>query len=255
MTKEERSEIAIEHVSQMARKYNNSINDSIEFSHVYRGKDIKGKILKPIIYVKPYTSEKAVFVYSVVDEGNTCLLNFASYKRPGGGFIKGSMAQEEALCHASTLYNVISDDKFKDEYEYNNKHLNKNLYENFAIFTPDIIFEDERHIGYRVNVLTVPAPNKKAYNGKSMEKYERVLTERIDYVLDVMKREHQSTLILGAFGCGVFGNNPYMVASVFKKLIETKYLNDFEMIIFAIPDENGYNFNEFKKVFAGWNED
>ena len=255
MTKEERSKIAIEHVSQMAHKYETKISDSVKNSRIYRGANVKGIKSKPIIYVEDSTAEDAVFKYAKIYDDSLCLLNFASYKHPGGGFIKGSIAQEEAICHASTLYNILSDEKFEEEYEYNNKHLNENLYEDFAIFTPDVAFEDEQNRAYYANVLTVPAPNKKAYNGKSIEKYERVLAERIDYILNIMKCEHQSTLILGAFGCGVFGNNPYMVASIFKRLIESKYLNDFKEIIFAIPNKDGYNFNEFEKVFSHWNDE
>ena len=243
MTKEERSIIAVNHISQMSHKYESNINDSIKNSHVYRGTNVKGIDSKPIIYLEDCTSEDAVFKHAELYNDSLCLLNFASYKHPGGGFIKGSIAQEEAICHASTLYNILSDEKFEEEYEYNNNHLNENLYDDFAIFTPDVIFEDEHNRVYYTNVLTVPAPNRMAYKGKSMEKYVRVLTGRIDYLLNVMKCEHQRTLILGAFGCGVFGNNPYMVASIFEKLIKSKYSNDFEEIIFAIPNKDGYNFN------------
>lgn len=48
-----------------------------------------------------------------------CVLNFASYKKPGGGFINGAIAQEESICHDSTLFNVISSEKFESYYEDN----------------------------------------------------------------------------------------------------------------------------------------
>lgn len=37
------------------------------------------------------------------DNQKMAVLNFASYKNPGGMFIKGSKAQEECLCHESFL--------------------------------------------------------------------------------------------------------------------------------------------------------
>ena len=50
---------------------------------------------------------------------NIGILNFASYKNPGGMFLRGSTAQEEALCHESTLYNVLI--KFNDTYYKSNR--------------------------------------------------------------------------------------------------------------------------------------
>lgn len=70
-------------------------------------------------------------------EGKTCVLNFASFKNPGGGFLKGAVAQEEYLCQNSTLYNVLS--KFPAYYEQNRLNTNDALYWNRAVYSPSII--------------------------------------------------------------------------------------------------------------------
>lgn len=70
-------------------------------------------------------------------EGKTCVLNFASFKNPGGGFLKGTIAQEEYLCQNSTLYNVLS--QFTSYYEKNRLNTNDALYWNRAIYSPGIV--------------------------------------------------------------------------------------------------------------------
>ena len=61
---------------------------------------------------------------------------------------------------------------------------------------------------------------------------------------------YTETLILGAYGCGVFGQDPRQVANIFKLYL--KNINcSFERVIFAIPESpNNKNLKEFKKVFG-----
>ena len=64
----------------------------------------------------------------------------------------------------------------------------------------------------------------------------------------IAKEEEVNTLILGAWGCGVFGNDAEFVANSFKKELEEYYADTFENIIFAIP--GGTNYMVFKRVFG-----
>ena len=139
--------------------------------------------------------------------------------------------------------------------------MNKSLYSNFGIFTPNVIFDpypDTDHDNYvtKAHVITVPAPNISAYKEHMGKAYDPevafvTMTERIKFVLDIAKREKCRELILGAFGCGVFGNDPKVVASLFKDMLtREQYEGCFDKVIFAIPksDKNN-NYNEFLKVF------
>ena len=57
------------------------------------------------------------------------------------------------------------------------------------------------------------------------------------------------TLILGAFGCGVFKQDPEQVALIFDEFLSTDFENVFETVIFAIPDRNSKNYKAFERVF------
>ena len=150
------------------------------------------------------------------------------------------MAQEEAICHSSFLYNVLSE--FTDSYYYwnlNNK--NRGLYLNRALYSPNVLFEDE----YYCDVITCASPNWSAFRRSdtaSREENEQVLRSRLKFILDIAKDNEVSTLILGAIGCGVFKQDPELVASIFKEYIKTEY-KCFDKVIFAVPKSKGSDKN------------
>ena len=201
------------------------------------------------IIVDDIDSVSAIFKYNT--KGKTTILNFASYKNPGGGFINGSKAQEECLCHNSFLYNVLKEYE-NTFYEWNRKHLNKSLYLNRALYSKNILFfNDKTNEKTYCDVITCPAPNKKAaqeYSKITNKENYKVLEDRIRFVLEIAKENEVETLILGAFGCGVFGQDSREVATIFKKLIHNDYANVFKKIIFAIPSGNN-NYMNFKNIF------
>lgn len=192
-------------------------------------------------------------VYSVVrhsaEAKNLGVLNFASFKRPGGGFLDGAMAQEEALCHSSDLYSILS--QMTVFYETNKSYLNRSLYVDRGLYTPGVIFE-RGLTRCTANVITVAAPNKAAamcYKGVSSAENSRVLYSRLDFVLNIAVAHDIDVLILGAFGCGVFGQDATEVAEMFKMLLTERYMNCFEKVIFAIPNGRDGNLEAFRKVY------
>lgn len=181
---------------------------------------------------------------------STAVLNFSSYKNPGGMFLNGSKAQEECLCHESFLYNVLS--QFVLEfYDWNNLHKNKALYLNRGLFSPDIwFFRENSHV--ECSVITCAAPNKSAaqkYQNVSDEENTKILRSRIKFVLDMAKDNNVSTLILGAYGCGVFGQDATEVANIFKEYLTTTH-KYFDTVVFAVPSGRDGNYEKFVKVFV-----
>jgi len=183
------------------------------------------------------------------ESDSVTVLNFASAKNPGGGFIGGAIAQEECIARSSMLYPCLM--KFfplKDHYFEINRTWSANrerhLYSNCAIFSPrvPVIKTDTRdatHLDspYTCSVITIPAPNTGVYrsaNEKDDINIENVLRERIDRVLSIALVHEAKDLVLGAFGCGVFRNNPFVVATIFKTLLDGKFQSCFRTAHFAI---------------------
>ena len=102
-------------------------------------------------------------------------------------------------------------------------------------------------------MLTCASPNLTAarkYCNVSDATNTDVLVSRCDYVLDILAEQGADVIILGAFGCGVFGQDPFEVATIFKDLISNKYEGVFSKVVFAIPQGKNGNLDEFRKVFA-----
>lgn len=238
--KDELAKKAVTHTKEMSKKYKSEIALSIENTKFYdRQPDLETSGDLPKIEVVDLDSVSAIHKYS---SENMAVLNFASYKFPGGGFMRGSSAQEEALCQHSYLYNVISDFD-KTVYEWNRNNLNKGMYLNRGLYSPDVMFDDRT----KCSVITVPAPNKSVmlkYGNFTEEENAKALLHRVKLVVDIAEENNVKTLILGAFGCGVFKQDPFEVATLFKKALGG---SSFERVIFAIP--RGANYNTFKGIF------
>lgn len=250
--KEERAKIAKKHTEEMNLKYSAEISNCAGFTTIYDDDNVKLDIEFEIndnqeIIVEDLDSVSAILKYS--DECYSAVLNFASYKNPGGRFIDGSKAQEECLCHESFLYNVLN--RFAIVYyAWNDKNKNKALYLNRALYSPNVIFERDDELK-KCNVITCAAPNKSAaqkYCNVSSKENSAILRDRIRFVLDIAKKSGVKTLILGAFGCGVFGQNPKEVVSIFKEYLLGEY-KIFNKVIFAVPNGQDGNYSSFKETF------
>ncbi len=245
--KKDRAELAIKHTKRMETQYASDIAKCVKKTETYSHHVPKTNRNKNTqILVVDMDTVKAGYTYN---EGIVALLNFASYKEPGGLFLNGSKAQEECLCHASYLYNVLR--KFETFYSWNNQHKNKALYLNRALYSPNILFQYGDST-FNCDVITCAAPNKSAaqeYCKVSDEENKKALESRIKFILDIAAFHNVDTLILGAYGCGVFGQDPTETAMIFKNCLNTSHKNRFSKVVFAVPDGNNDNLRAFKQVF------
>lgn len=215
-----------------------------------RDKTIPGKNEKTEIVVQNASTIAAILHYN--DKLKTAVLNFASAKNPGGGFMGGAVAQEESLARSSSLY--ASQTKETTLYDFNRKQ-SSFLYSDYMIYSPGVVFwmNDEGELldpPVMVDVITSPAPNKGAMlqhgRKKEIDNIESVFKNRMDKVLALAASKDVERIVLGAWGCGVFRNEYEDVASWFAEIIENKYRNTFKQIVFAIY---GRKNDESVKIF------
>ncbi len=177
-------------------------------------------------------------------------LNFASAKNPGGGFLSGAQAQEEALTRASGLYPCLL---AQPSYYQSNRTNASCLYLDLLIHSPQVPFfrNDEGELiesPFLVNVVTAPAPNAGAIHKNEPLRAVEIqpcLQRRAELVLRALAISKVESLVLGAWGCGVFRNDPYKVAACFASLIgaNREYARHFKKIVFAIYDPSGKSEN------------
>jgi uncharacterized protein (TIGR02452 family) len=219
-----------------------------------KGAKSENKTFKTTIEAKNCTTIEALLQEDVTSK--IAILNFASAKNPGGGFLGGAVAQEESLARSSSLYATLT----KDMKMYaHNRAQSSFLYSDYLIYSPDVLFwldDDGNFLEKPVlaDVITSPAPNKGAMlqNNRPDEiaQIEKVLYARMEKVLTIAQMQKVETLILGAWGCGVFRNEPETVALLFKKIIQEKFPTAFNRIVFAVYDtsEKQLNFKAFDTI-------
>ncbi|WP_405824928.1 TIGR02452 family protein [Streptomyces sp. NBC_01390] len=174
--------------------------------------------------------------------GPVAVLNFSSARNPGGGYLNGAQAQEEALCRASALYACLTE--VREFYDHHRTHRDP-FYTDRVIHSPGVpVFRDDRgrllDVPYKAGFLTSAAPNAGVVRRTSPDRaanLPQALASRAERVLETAATEGYRRLVLGAWGCGVFQNDPATVATTFRNLlVGGRFEGRFEKIVFAILD-------------------
>lgn len=176
----------------------------------------------------------------LVGEGRApAALNFASAKRPGGGFLNGALAQEESLARASGLYACIAHSPMYEQ------HGHSAMYSDWVIYSPDVpVFRDDEGAlldePWPCSFLTCAAVNARAVleheGGRRRDAIAEAMRRRVARVLAVAAAHGHDTLVLGAWGCGVFGNDPSLVAGLFHAALDVDFRGAFDRVTFAVVD-------------------
>lgn len=192
----------------------------------------RGKII-----VENIDSVSAIAKYN--ESGRCCVLNMASYKRPGGGVARGSRAQEECLFRCSNLHYCIPSTFYPLAY-------NECLYTPRATFFKD--FNYDLMAPVECDVITIAAFN---LNEQTPFKYDINTKNKIRLMCSAPAQTGVKNLILGAWGCGVFKNDPEIMSKFFREiLVDEGYAKLYDNVIFAIINDHNSvanNYSIFQK--------
>lgn len=211
---------------------------------------------------------KLKFLFSGKKTNNILVLNFANPVNPGGGVRRGARAQEEDLCRKSSLLLSLESHQAQRYYKYN-RSLNTYMGSDAIILSPNVeIIKDVNgellDESIIVSVMTCAAPMiTLGMEGLNDEQYQELFYNRICGMLKCAAYWGYQALVLGAFGCGAFGNDAKLVSDLFyKALKEFNYdgmiaKDFFRRIDFAVLDRTPgqYNFNEFNRNFEHFYRD
>jgi len=189
------------------------------------------------------TADHATGAWQEADGDRVAVLNFASARNPGGGYVNGAQAQEEALCRASALYPCLLR---APEFYAHHRAVRDPFYSDRVIHSPGVpVFRDDRGAlldrPYRAGFLTCPAPNAGVIARTMPERGDEIgpaLDARAERVLEVAVAHGYRRLVLGAWGCGVFRNDPARVAAAFARLLTGggRFVRAVDEVVFAVLD-------------------
>jgi uncharacterized protein (TIGR02452 family) len=223
-------------------------------------KDVRAEALtrpvgdRTVIEVHNETTLAGIARLLASGSGTVAALNFASAKNPGGGFLNGSQAQEESLARSSALYASLLQ---APDYYAGHRRQSSCLYTDAMILSPGcpVFRADDGTLLAEpclTTFITSAAPNAGAIQDDEEADLPDVLRRRGDYVLALAAAHGYDNLVLGAWGCGVFRNDPALVAAMFAEHLCGLWAGRFRRVVFAVLDTSARQatFAAFREAFA-----
>lgn len=247
-------------------------NTRVYYEHEYPSfsRDINPSQVVTVSSSRSY--EAAVRLHSEYPSARIAVMNFANAFHAGGGVTKGSSAQEECLCRTSTLYPLIYRKTLRDSFYQYHKTLNSPRASDALIYTHGVIAcKSDTDLPERlprekwidVDVITVAAPDLRdnpnpmfalVSGGTAMSDAELFgyHVRRAIHILTCAAAEGADVLVLGAFGCGAFRNNPEVVARAYKVALSEfpSVFTHVEFAVFCPPNGSSENYDVFSRVLG-----
>lgn len=196
-----------------------------------------------------------------------CVLNMASSHNPGGGVWGGAGAQEEYLFRCTDYYRFLY--QYANHFDPQVYHVQRNAHHRYplaplygGVYSHGVtVFRDTEANGYalldspvRLNFVAVAAFYFNERCDAIPQPYVEPTKDKIRLMLRLAANNGQRRLVLGAFGCGAFHNEPHHMAQLFRQVIhESEFQGLFTSISFAVIEDHNStnNYTAFRDVLEG----
>ena len=244
-------------------------NTTVYYEDDYPSFDSRSTKNTAITVTRDRSYQAAMRLYKDKPGSKIAVMNFANAFHAGGGVTKGSSAQEECLCRTSTLYPLLYRRTLRDSFYKHHKELNTPKASDSLIYTEGVIIckTDEdlpkrmpKEDWVTVDVITIAAPDLRAksnihaplVNGGTYMNNAELYgyhVKRAIHMLTCAAAKGADTLVLGAFGCGAFQNDPEVVAKAYKTALR-EFPKVFDRIEFAVycPPGDSTNYDAFSRI-------
>lgn len=247
-TKDERQAEAKKHNGLVRGVFASEIEAAIQSATIYEDGD--GRELE--LGEPRFEETKAVVVWDTLARaieragGKVCVLDSANFTRPGGNYLGGGWSPEEQICAESNLFPVL--EGLKAAYHDANRQSGRGgLNTDRAVYLNDIVFTTGGVTKRRDVLVAAPVNRRFALeNHRSEAECDMDLANRVEAIMRIAAANEVDTLVLHAFGCGFFENDPKVVAELFKSWIDA-HPGQFERVVFAIA--GGPSLDVFRDVF------
>ena len=247
-TKEERQAEAAKHNGLVRGVFASDIEVAVESAKIYEDGD--GRELE--LGEPRFEETQAVVVWEPLARaieraaGKVCVLDPANFTRPGGNYLGGGWSPEEQICAESNLFPVL--EGLKGSYHDANRQATRGgLNSDRAVYLTDIVFTTEGVTKKRDVLVMAPVNRRFALeNHRSEAECDMDLANRVEAIMRIAAANEVDTLVLHAFGCGFFENDPKVVAELFKSWIDANP-GQIERVVFAIA--GGPSLDVFRDVF------
>lgn len=224
------------------KQWHSMLISPVEGAEILEKYSVPASCGQPETRVENISTVEAVRMLAAEGKTDIGVLNFASAKNPGGGFLNGAKAQEESLTVSSTLYPTLT---AHEEYYKENRAHSSMMYLDYGIYSPEVVFFRDgsfrlTETPVKASVLTLPAVNmgQVLLKGENAEEAKRVMRRRMKLVLGIFAEQKARHLVLGAYGCGVFRNDPGEVAAWWRELLEEGRGQYFDSVFHAVLDHS-----------------
>lgn len=209
-----------------------------------------------VTVVNGRTLNTAGVLHKLYPDKRIGILNFASAVNAGGGVFLGANAQEENICRCTTLYPCLATKELRRGY-YNPHRIGLDFrYTDDCIYTPDVavikydwLYQNiPENCRYNIDVLTCAAPNLSLAWLPQKKLYD-IHKKRGSHILSIAAANGIDVLVLGAFGCGAFRNNPETVARAYADILPDfmGYFTEIRFAVYCSP-KHTKNYDTFRKI-------